>query len=137
MKPLSRIAALSPIQRRLLARSLARVAWFRVALRMHSVASILRRIELRAGAGPANFTPRDAAWAVHAAARRLPGTYCLARSLALHELLRRSGFDSELRIGVARSGPGIAAHAWVECDGVALESGTATTAFASLGDLPR
>jgi hypothetical protein len=132
----SRIALLSGIQRKLLVRALARLAWYRVALLVLPVPALLRRIERRAGEAPADFTPRDAAWAVHAAARRLPRTYCLARALALHDLLRRSGFPSELRIGVARAGAGIDAHAWVECAGEALGDEAAAT-YASLGTLPR
>jgi hypothetical protein len=59
-----------------------------------------------------------AAWAVTAAARRVPGTRCLAWSLALGGLLAQMGVPSRLRFGVARQGPGaIDAHAWVECQG--------------------
>lgn len=58
------------------------------------------------------------AWAVTAAARRVPGTRCLAWSLALRGLLSQMGVTSRLRIGVAAGDPGqLDAHAWVECDG--------------------
>jgi hypothetical protein len=128
---------MSPVQRRLLAISFARLAWFRVAIRVRSVPALLRRIEREAGRRPARFSPREAAWAVQAAARRIPGTYCLARSLALHELLRRSGYASELRIGVATAAPGIAAHAWVECNGTVLDGESTAADYASFGTLPR
>jgi hypothetical protein len=62
-------------------------------------------------------------WAVSAAARRLPGTRCLPRALALQALLRQAGIASELRIGVAKAGEELAAHAWVECEGRALTDG--------------
>jgi hypothetical protein len=136
VKP-SRIAARSGRQRKLLVKALARLAWFRVALLVLPVPALLRRIERRSGVARADFTPREAAWAVHAVARRLPGTHCLPRALALHELLRRSGFASELRIGVARAGTGIAAHAWVECAGEGLESESALRSYAPFGTLPR
>ena len=59
-----------------------------------------------------------AAWAVSAAARRVPGTRCLAWSLALRGLLAQMGIASRLRIGVAAGGDGrLDAHAWVECEG--------------------
>ena len=59
-----------------------------------------------------------AAWAVSAAARRVPGTRCLAWSLALRGLLAQMGVASRLRIGVAAGGDGrLDAHAWVECEG--------------------
>jgi hypothetical protein len=62
--------------------------------------------------------PSDAAWAVTQAARRLPGTRCVAWSLALRGLLAQAGIASELRIGVAPDGRGgIRAHAWVESAG--------------------
>lgn len=70
---------------------------------------------------PPVLSPTQVAWAVHAAARRLPGTRCLARSLALHALLRRGGHASELKLGVARGeGRELLAHAWIECPGLAF-----------------
>ena len=53
----------------------------------------------------------------------LPAT-CLRRSLVLYALLERRGVSSRLRFGVAKRGPAFAAHAWVECDGVACDEGT-------------
>ena len=46
-----------------------------------------------------------------------PGN-CLTRSLLLHWLLRRFGTTSDLRIGVRFEEGVLAAHAWVEKDGV-------------------
>jgi hypothetical protein len=67
---------------------------------------------------PPPFTPGEAAWAVTAAARRVPGARCLAWSLALRGLFAQAKVQTELRIGVAASGPGaIRAHAWVEAAG--------------------
>jgi hypothetical protein len=45
---------------------------------------------------------------------------CLHQSLALWWLLRRQGIDSELRIGVRKSGARFEAHAWIEWRGRAL-----------------
>jgi hypothetical protein len=44
---------------------------------------------------------------------------CLVRSLILTQLLARRGIPASLVIGVA-PGPDFAAHAWVECGGLAL-----------------
>jgi hypothetical protein len=63
----------------------------------------------------------ERARALVAVARRLPlGLTCLHRALALVWLLRADGLAASLRIGV-RPGEGVlAAHAWVEHDGVVL-----------------
>ena len=62
--------------------------------------------------------PRAARW-IRIAARNAPGAdTCLVRSLALLGLLRRSGIAAELRIGVGATQPRLAAHAWVEVNGV-------------------
>ena len=107
----------------------------RVALLVQPLGTLHRRFERAPRDAAADFSPGEAAWAVGVVARRLPGTHCLARSLALHALLRSAGFDSELRIGVAPAGEAIAAHAWVTCDGEALDGGAA--AYVDFGSLPR
>ena len=45
---------------------------------------------------------------------------CLEKSLALWWLLRRHGIASSVRIGARAAGGKLEAHAWVECEGVAL-----------------
>ncbi len=58
-----------------------------------------------------------------AAAHHLTAMTCLPRALALQRMLAKRGIPSALRIGVRKEsggGSGIAAHAWVEVDGVAL-----------------
>jgi len=63
----------------------------------------------------ASCPPSEAAWAITAVARRLPGTRCLPWSLALRGLLAQAGIPAELRLGVRRCEPdGITAHAWIE-----------------------
>ena len=62
-----------------------------------------------------------AARMVRAAARRsLIKTGCLEESLALWFLLRREGIAADLRIGARKIAGNFDAHAWVECDGEAL-----------------
>jgi hypothetical protein len=75
----------------------------------------------RAHAGlQADRAVRRIAWAVTAAARRLPSrTTCLVEALAADAMLRRRGFASTLRIGVREPAAAVPldAHAWVECEG--------------------
>jgi Transglutaminase-like superfamily len=60
----------------------------------------------------------DVAWAVRQASRVVPRSSCLTQALATQVLLARSGYSSQLRIGVARGARGdLEAHAWVESDG--------------------
>lgn len=67
---------------------------------------------------PALHTRGEAAWAITAAARRVPSARCLEWSLALRGLLAQAGIACELRIGVAAARPGaIRAHAWIESGG--------------------
>ena len=45
---------------------------------------------------------------------------CLAHSLCLRRLLARRGIEGVLRIGVAREGDRLLAHAWIEWEGKPL-----------------
>jgi hypothetical protein len=61
---------------------------------------------------------------VQAAAHYGPGhPTCLEQSLVLWFLLQRRGIPAQLRIGVRKLPEKFEAHAWVECDGVALNQG--------------
>ena len=63
-------------------------------------------------------TVDEAARAITAAGRLVPGTRCLGWSLALRALLAQARISAELRIGVAAPAPGgIEAHAWVSSGG--------------------
>jgi hypothetical protein len=58
---------------------------------------------------------------VRSAAHRSWGSpACLEQSLALWWLLGRQGIASSVRIGTRKSEAKFEAHAWVECDGVAI-----------------
>ena len=58
------------------------------------------------------------AWAVAAASRHVPAdASCLTQALSTEALLGRMGQRSDLRIGVARDGAELEAHAWLEVDG--------------------
>ncbi len=75
----------------------------------------------RARAGRQLERARTVARLVRAAGER--GFYrptCLPHSLVLWSLLRRDGTEATLHAGVRRTAQRVEAHAWVACDGVAL-----------------
>ena len=55
-----------------------------------------------------------AAGAVSSLSRYVPRATCLTQALALHVLLRRSGLESRIHIGVAKQHGHFKSHAWVE-----------------------
>lgn len=56
--------------------------------------------------------------AVEAVGRRVLGDKpCLVQALAAQRLMRQGGYDSALRIGVAKDGRELLAHAWLERGG--------------------
>lgn len=71
--------------------------------------------------GGATEANRRVAWAVGSVASRLPGrTSCLIEALAAEAMLRRRGYECQLRLGVPPAGCAnapFAAHAWIEHDG--------------------
>ncbi|HYH46731.1 MAG TPA: lasso peptide biosynthesis B2 protein [Thermoanaerobaculia bacterium] len=74
-----------------------------------------------ARAGRAEGDPLRVARSVRRAGRLFPGGgNCLVQSLALDRMLRGRGHPAEVRIGVKRESGALAAHAWVEYEGVAL-----------------
>ena len=78
------------------------------------------RVTATSSSNPPTVVPGKIGWAVQAVARRLPGkNACLVQALTAQAMLRRRGYPSDLRIGVAGRDPegAIKAHAWVEYDG--------------------
>jgi hypothetical protein len=67
-------------------------------------------------------TPADRiVWAVEAAGRAIPGMKnCLVQAVAAEAMLVRAGHPCEFRIGAAKNGPGLIAHAWLESEGRVL-----------------
>src|SRR5262245_57751822 len=119
---LRRFVALDARKRTLVAIALAWVLTVRVILRAggRSYPAQQRLLDWLSARGPRlpPCTVDEASWAITAAARRVPGTRCLAWALALRGLLSQMGVASELHIGVAASAAGtFSAHAWVESAG--------------------
>ncbi len=126
-----KLLAMPARDRRLLVRALCVVFAFRVALRVMEwsrIRALAARSEGRSAA-LAKRAPARLAWAVRAAARRVPGATCLTQSLALRHLLAKAGHAAEIRIGVATGHGGLDSHAWVVCHGTVLAGDT--------GDLER
>lgn len=119
MGRLAELRRLSPAERRVLALAwmllLAAPLWLRVLP--------LRRLVVSPRAGRPRLAPQRVAQLVDIASRRVPGARCLPVAVVTVRLLARQGTAATLRIGVARFAGDLAAHAWVECDGVPLDPG--------------
>lgn len=116
-------------------RAVAVVAAVRLALWLlpfRAVRGMLRSLHSRSvvSARLAAIPVRRLAWAVQAAAKRIPGASCLTQALALQHLLACAGQSSQVRIGVAKSASGLESHAWLESRGEILIGNTG-----SLGQL--
>jgi len=90
-----------------------------VSLRLFGIDRTLH-IASRPVKGRANTVIDNVVTAVDRAARYVPGGTCLPKSLALAWMLRGSGVAATIRIGVKTAGQ-FEAHAWVECNGVAVQ----------------
>jgi hypothetical protein len=119
MRAFDRWRALSREQKRLSMHACIAVGAAVVALRVVGVERTLR-IASRPVKGPRQTVIDDVVTAIDRAGRYVPGSTCLSRSLALAWMLRGSGVAADVRLGVKTAG-GFDAHAWVECDGIALE----------------
>lgn len=77
-------------------------------------------------------------WAVTTSSQYVPGATCLTQALATKVLLRQSGQESRLRIGIARSKEGrLEAHAWVESEeSIVIGNVKDLSRYTSLGLLP-
>lgn len=74
----------------------------------------------RKGAGSATRI----GWAISLSAKVVPWkTNCLVQAVAASLLLRRYGCEPQIRIGVRKDGPELAAHAWVDCNGTTIVGG--------------
>jgi len=61
---------------------------------------------------------------------------CLSQSLALLWLLRRSGHDGHLRIGVKSEAGRLLSHAWVELDGETIDPAAIAGEYVAFSGLP-
>lgn len=127
-EPLQRFRAMEPNARGLFLRAAVLLPLISLSLRLRGFRSTQASLQKHiTGAAPKRYDSTDLAKAectarmVRAAAdRSIGGATCLERSLVLWWLLERQGIASSVRIGARKIGPKFEAHAWVECDGLAL-----------------
>lgn len=116
-----RLLALDGSERRVLLAALLAMPAFALALRLAGFGRVQRWVGRVACAPRREVTAATIAFLVAAAARQGPiRAACLVRALVTTFLLRRHGFDARLRLGVRLLEGRLEAHAWTECDGVAL-----------------
>ena len=125
---LRNFARLSPRERALALRALGLLAVIRVLLLVRAFPRVRRFTEWLAGE---QALREDAAYAVEVrravarAAAMVPDARCLAQALTAEVLLRRAGCTACTKIGVARDGRPLEAHAWVESAGVIVSGAAA------------
>ncbi len=97
----------------------AAVVAFDLAFRLFPRKACLALFERKAGSRRRRegTNPQRIAWLVDMADRYAPGkSSCLREAAALAWLLRRRGVATSLRIGVAREGGNLEAHAWLQSE---------------------
>ena len=99
------------------------VTWAALNLRIRGFDKVGRRHLV---AAPESFSPGlrprlVTAWLAFQSTARLPWSTCLTRAVAFCELAQRAGVAPRLRLGVVQRDPFLA-HAWVELEGLTLES---------------
>lgn len=127
MGALAKFVRLAKGERALIVMAALTLAAVKAGLSLLSFATVRRLTKHgRVGGRRLLSAPRPSvekiSWAVEAMSRRIPSaTNCLVRALATEYMLRRFGYPSELRIGVAKTEAGaITAHAWVESEGAVV-----------------
>ena len=126
---LQRFRALDPAARGLFLRGTLILPLISLSLRLrgfHSTQSVLRKFANSSegatrSSRAAELAERTARMVRAAARYGLGRPTCLEKSLALWWLLGRQGIASSLRIGTRKAKGQFEAHAWIECDGAALD----------------
>jgi hypothetical protein len=119
MSTLARYLRLTSDRKRHLHAALAWLILFRIGLMLLPLRTLQRFSPKVSTKRPGAASLDALRWAVLAAARRLPGTRCLPRALALQALMARAGMPAQLCIGVAKEPASpLEAHAWVLHEGV-------------------
>jgi hypothetical protein len=130
-EPLRRFKALEPRTRGLFLRAAVLLPFISLSLRLRGfratqtslqkrLPGLVTKLSDQSSEGLADG-PALTARMVRSAAHRTWGSpACLEQSLALWWLLGRQGIASSVRIGTRKTEEKFEAHAWVECEGVAL-----------------
>jgi len=117
MRKLRRFAQLTMAERVILIRVLLVVGVARATLWLLPIETV-RKLVARATKGTAGHSLKQLIWAVRTVSRYLPGATCLTQALAAQALLARSGYPSQVEIGVTKDESSrLRAHAWVVSQG--------------------
>jgi hypothetical protein len=102
--------------------ALVMVPLARLAVALLSFRAVHRAVEAaqRHRGRPSNVPRERIARAVVRVGRRVPGASCLTQVVAAALLCARYGHEATVRLGVTRSGDHVAAHAWLESEGVVV-----------------
>ncbi|MHB8634685.1 MAG: lasso peptide biosynthesis B2 protein [Thermoplasmatota archaeon] len=111
MSALSSYWRLTPARRRMVREAYAHVVSSVFKVRWNAAKAVGRGIAQPAGAPSPDMG--ELAWAVRAAASRIPTARCLAQALALQAMAGRRGFEARLHIGARTGAAGFEAHAWI------------------------
>ncbi|MBE0614411.1 MAG: lasso peptide biosynthesis B2 protein [Burkholderiales bacterium] len=127
MRQLRKFFALNPAGRTIVLHSFLLLPMVALSLRAFGMArtrAMLGRLGPRADGAATALAPLELARLVDAVAALLR-VRCLARSLALWQLLRNRGTSTEVRLGVSKlADGGLTAHAWIEYEGLPLNDHT-------------
>src|SRR6202166_3381119 len=130
-EPLRRFKALEPRARGLFVRGVVLLPFISLSLRLRGfratqsslqkrLPKVLTGVSDQSSGAQAESTALTARMVRSAAHRTWGRPACLEQSLALWWLLGRQGIASSVRIGTRKTDQKFEAHAWVECEGVAL-----------------
>lgn len=134
---LARFLELEPAERRLTVRTAWWLTLVRFGLLLLPARLVVRAPELRARfAGPPPG-PLDVDRAVRRAGSVIPGTRCLARSIAAAVLLTGGTEQPVIRFAVRRTDGRLEAHAWVEVGGQLAAGDPPADGFVPMNELPR
>jgi hypothetical protein len=125
MRRIGKFLKLTSADKLLLVQCALIVAAVRVGLSLLSYNTLRRWLATETTAeSTTNAVAKRIGWGVETAARLLPGTTCLTKAFAAQWLLARSGYRSQMRIGVAKDAHGqFIAHAWLISNGQVVVGG--------------
>lgn len=134
---IARFLALTGDRKRLLAEAVLALAVASAATHLLPFRRAVRLGSWRLGRSTA-ADPRDAVWAVEAAAARVPWkAACFQQGLALQAMLRRRGIEAQLHYGVGYDQDrSLSAHVWLSSDGTILIGGEQAPHYRLLASLP-
>jgi Transglutaminase-like superfamily len=136
--PFVRLRRLSGERKRLLLRATALLGLASIAVALLPFRRAIRFGSVPVGARQSSSV-EEIAWAVEAAARRLPWrTVCIEKGLVVQRILRGAGLNAILHYG-ARHHPDnrkLEAHVWVTIDGRIVIGGAEAPDFALVASYP-